>query len=253
MFRNGIAFGELSSLAKKAYIDVAEKELLASGQKATISMIAISTGLTRKEVSVLRKENTHVTEKSNQQNRAVRVISGWISDPEFCNTDGKPKLLKVQGSKGTFEQLVNKHSGDMPFRAMMKELLRTGAIEEKEEGKVALIRAAYIPSNDENGMYDLLGKDVSSLISTIKHNIIDQNEEPYFQRKVCYDSVPAEHLEEFKVLANKESQQLLLKLNDWLAKHDMDNQTKIMSKKPMKVGVGIYYFEEKVEVKKNEK
>jgi len=243
MYRNGMAFGEFSRLAKLAYIEVIEKELIKSTQKATTSQIAIISGLTRKEVSSLRKEFAPHQATNMKQNRATRVISAWISDPQFCDENGKAKILDIQGKDGTFEQLVNQYSGDMPFRAMMKELLRTGAIEIIEENKVALVRAAYIPSDNENAMYDLLGEDVSLLISTIKHNITDKENKPRYQRKVSYDKIDIENLDEFKEIVAVENQKLLVKLNKWLAKHDMKKQPTKSNKKSKKVGVGAYYFE----------
>ena len=243
MYRNGVSFGEFSRLAKLAYIEVIEKELIGSTQKATTSQIAISSGLTRKEVSSLRKEFVPNSVVNIKQNRATRVISAWISDPKFCNQQGEAKVLNVQGNDETFEQLVAQYSGDMPYRAMMKELLRTGAIETREDNKVALIRAAYIPSDGENGMYSLLGEDVSLLLSTIKHNITNKENDPRYQRKVSYDRIPVEHLNEFRELAKKENQLLLVKLNEWLAKHDMNKQTILSNSNSMKVGVGAYYFE----------
>ena len=243
MYRNGIAFGEFSKLAKLAYIEVIEKELIESKQKATTSQIAISSGLTRKEISAFRKESTPLHDKKANQNRAIRVISAWISDPLFSDKDNKANVLDVQGGNGTFEHLVNQYSGDIPYKAMMKELLRINAIKKRKGNKVALIRAAYIPSDDENGMYELLGEDVSLLISTIKHNITNKKKKPRYQRKVSYDRINVKKLDEFRELVAKENQALLVKLNKWLAKHDMNKQTPTKNEESMKVGVGVYYFE----------
>ena len=248
MFRNGVSFAEFSRIAKHAYIKETEKELLASGEKASTSSIAIITGLTRKDVAALRKEGLPKAEEGKQKNRAIRVITGWLTDPEFCDAKGQPKVLDIHGKNNSFEKLVNHHSGDMPYKALIKELIRTEAVEIIDETKVELIREAYIPSNDENAKYDVLGEDVSLLISTIKHNIISTDSEPRYQRKVSYDKIPAELLEDFKALANKENQLLLLKLNAWLAQHDMDTQTNIKSENPMKVGVGVYYFQDSCEL-----
>jgi hypothetical protein len=245
MYRNGMGFSEFSQLAKLAYIEVIEKELIRSNQKATTSQIAISSGLTRKEVSSLRKKIAPDQAINIKQNRATRVISAWISDTQFCDQQGKAKVLSILGEDETFEQLVAQYSGDMPHRAMMKELLRTGAIETRENIKVGLLRAAYIPSADENEMYSLLGEDVSLLLSTIKHNITNKENEPLYQRKVSYDRISVEHIVEFRKLAKKENQLLLVKLNSWLAKHDMNKQTVIGNGDSMKVGVGAYYFETK--------
>ena len=244
MVRNGLSFGEFSVIAKHAYIEVIEKELLASGEKATTSSIAIITGLTRKDVAALRKNKTPKSELGQQQNRAIRVIGGWLGDPEFSKKKGKGRILDIQGKQGSFEALVNRYSGDIPYQALLKELIRSNAVEVINNDTVKLVRAAYIPSTDENSKYDLLGEDASLLISTIKHNIISGDTEPRFQRKVSYTRIPVEHLDEFKKLSNKENQKLLLKLNAWLAQHDTDNNDNIKTSETRKVGVGIYYFED---------
>jgi hypothetical protein len=132
---------------------------------------------------------------------------------------------------------------------MLQELQRIESVklsENKEDRKVELIRGAYIPSDEEAGKYQILGEDVALLISTIKHNILETEEAPLYQRKVAYDNVAAEHLDEFRKLANKSSQQLLVKLNKWLSQHDADMESNLETESPMKVGLGLYYFEEAV-------
>jgi len=245
LFRNGVSFDEFSKLAKLAYVEVTEAELVATGQKATTSMISISTGLTRKDVSAIRKSPLPDLEQASQKNRAIRVISAWMTDPQFCTEEGQARVLNIQGDGASFENLVALHSGDMPYRAMLNELLRIQAVELKDDNKVVLIQAAYITSDDENGKYDFLGEDVAALISTIKHNIVAEDE-PFYQRKVTYDKIPVDQLATFKKLANRENQKLLVTLNNWLAQHDLDHQGEESSKPvvPTKeVGVGVYYFE----------
>ena len=242
LLRNGVSFGDASILLKQAYIEEAEADLKVSGEKTTTSRIAIITGLTRKDVAALRKESSPQDSRSAQHNRAVRVIGGWTGDSAYCNEEGNAKVLKIQGKSESFESLVNKYSGDMPYRAMLNELIRTGAIEKIGEDNVVLVRSAYVSSTDENEKYSLLGEDVSLLINTIKHNITSNKNELYYQRKVLYDNIPRKYVEEFKVLANRENQVLLLKLNSWLIQHDSDNQT--IEEDAVKLGVGVYYFEE---------
>ena len=244
MYHNGVAFGDFSKLARQAYIEVTEKELLDSGEKATTSRIAIITGLTRKEVAALRKQESHTIKHESHYNRAVRVISRWAADPEFSDEYGEPKELPIKGEEFSFEALVNRYSGDMPYRAMLSELTRTHAVEINND-KVKLVRVAHIPNDDNK--YALLGEDVSLLLSTIRHNIFEENEEPRYERKVSYQHIPEKKLKAFKKIANRESQKLLMRLNNWLAKYSIDNQLDSNTDQPEKtkhVGVGIYYFEE---------
>lgn len=254
MNRNGVAFGDFAKLAKQAYIQETEQELINSGEKATTSKIAIISGLTRKDVAALRKESFPKFEQSHQKNRAVRVISGWVSDTEFCDDEGNAYLLPIRGETGSFEALVNRYSGDIPFPSMLNELERIKTVERTEDKKVSLMRAVYVASNEDDDKYDNLGEDVHLLISTIKHNIMAEDDEPLrYQRKVCYDKVPGIYVDEFRNMANKGSQALLVKLNSWLAKHDIDREPNLDKKDLTKVGLGLYYFEEPTEKEEDEK
>lgn len=247
MYRSGISFGEFTQLGKVAYIKEIEKELIKENEKATTSRIAIITGLTRKEVATIRKQDTPKIEPAKRRGRAVRVITAWMNDAKYRDSTGKPKLLKVSNNSAdvSFQSLVSQYSGDMPYRAMMNELIRTGSVELVDNNKVRLVRAAYIPTNqDDDEKYSILGEDVPLLISAIKHNTINTDESPYFQRKVCYNNIPRKHIAEFQALANHENQALLERLNNWLAEHD-ENDNHFGSNNTVKVGVGVYYFEEK--------
>ena len=249
--RNGIAFGDFSRLAKQAYIQETEKELIKSGEKPTTAKIAIITGLTRKDVASLRKNAVPMLKPNPQKNRAVRVLSGWITDSAFSNKKGAPKELPIKGKTNSFEALVARYSGDMPYKSMLQELIRIGSVEKTGDDKVKLLRSVYIPSKEEAAKYTTLGDDVSLLISTIKHNILEVEQPSRYQRKVCYDQIPAKYITEFRQLADERSQQLLEELNDWLAQHDLDRHPDLKADKPMKIGLGIYYFEEETQNKED--
>ncbi len=247
MYRSGISFGEFTQLAKVAYTKEVEQELIKANEKVTTSRIAIITGLTRKEVAAIRKQDAPKIEQTQKHGRAVRVITAWVNDANYHDNKGQPKILNVlnKGADVSFESLVSQYSGDMPYRAMMNELIRTGSVELIDKNKVKLVRVAHIPANqDDNEKYTILGEDVPLLISSIKHNIINTDKPPFYQRKVCYNNISRKHIAEFKALANRENQALLERLNNWLAEHDAENHESSDSNNSVKVGVGVYYFEE---------
>src|SRR5215204_1551095 len=89
LLRNGMAAKSFYEIAKETYVAVARDEFGIGGKQATISRIAILTGLTRKEVQALlgmpaTGENRYVDE----YNRAARVITGWLRDPDFGDGNG---------------------------------------------------------------------------------------------------------------------------------------------------------------------
>lgn len=253
IMRKGIAFGEFSQVAKSVYIEVAEEQLLQAEGKATTSRISIMTGLTRKDVGALRKNKSEdgvITDVSQKYNRSVRVISAWLEDNEFCTEHGYPRTLLIHGDIGSFESLVVKYSGDMPVRAMLDELKRVGVLEVIGTDHVSLLRHAYIPEGDETEKLSILGEDVPLLIATIDNNI--NGEKIRFQRKVCYNNLPPECLDDFQKKVNIDGQHLLEKFNEWLIKHDRGSELNTEDSGRMKAGVGIFYFQQEVDTKKIE-
>ncbi|HPY41148.1 MAG TPA: DUF6502 family protein [Thiolinea sp.] len=246
LHRKGLAFGEFSLLARKVYVDIAEEALLQAEAKATTARIAISTGLTRKEVAQLRQHDAEQLVNVARYNRGVRVIGGWINDLDFNTPDGKPADLKLQGPLPSFETLVGRYSGDMPCRAMLRELLQTGVVSQPDEETVRLVTDAYIPQGSETEKLSILATDVALLVDTINHNLLCETDERRFQRKVSYDNLPEEILPQFKQMVNEDAMALLLKLNAWLAQQDRDHNPEAVGSGRMRAGVGIYYFEETV-------
>lgn len=246
LHRKSIAFEEFSQIARKIYVEVAEEKLLAAGERPTNSRMSVTTGLTRREVAQLRKLSHEDMLFDVHINRGLRVINGWMTDHEFLTTDGQPAPLFLQGESGSFEALVQRYSGDVPHKAMLKELKLNGVIEMRGKDGVALRNNAYIPQKSEEESLALMGQDISELIKTIDYNHQNTPEQAYYQRKVCYDNLPEEAVEQFREMARKESQKLLIKLNSWLVKHDRDSSPDISGTGRIRAGVGIHYFEEAV-------
>jgi hypothetical protein len=245
LLRNGIPYGTFADLAKRVYVDVAAGEFGIPGRKQSISRISIITGLSRKEVSrVSSLPEQRDDEAAERYNRAARVIGGWIRDRDFLDDQNRPAELRMEGPGPTFNELVRRFSGDVPARAVLDELLHVGAIERVGTHSVRLLQRAYLPKTDEAGMLDILGTDVKDLISTIDHNLRRGTRESFFQRKVTYDNLPAEIIQELRRLSESKGQTWLEEMNRWLAQHDRDVNPSAGGTGRKRAGMGIYYFEE---------
>lgn len=245
LLRNGMSYGTFSDLAKWIYVDVATKEFVIEGKKQSTSRVAVLTGLSRKEVKrmqgIKRPDDSAQDEKYN---RAARIIAAWRREPEFQDADGEPSVLSISGPWSTFSDIVRRFSGDMPVRAVLDELLRIGAVEQLDNGNIALVKKAYIPENSEAEKINILGTDVRHLIGTIDNNLNLVSTEVRFQRKVSYDNLPKEALPAFKKLSFKKAQKLLEQLDGWLAENDRDVNPAVKGTGRHLAGLGIYYFEE---------
>ena len=248
LLRNGIPYGIFADLAKRVYVDIAADEFGIPGRKQSISRISIITGLSRKEVrrvsSLPEQRDEDATERYN---RAARVISGWVRDRDFLDDQNHPAELRMEGSGPTFNELVRRFSGDVPARAVLDELLHVGAVERVGTHSIRLIQRAYLPKTDEASMLDILGTDVQALISTIDHNLRSRTQESFFQRKVAYDNLPVEIVQELRRLSSLKGQTWLEEMDRWLAQHDRDINPSVGGSGRIRAGVGIYYFEEELE------
>lgn len=244
LLRNGVSFGTFSDIAKWVYVETAAKEFGLNSRKPSISRTSVLTGLSRKEVKrVQEMPAPEDTEFEEQYNRAVRVVAAWRREEDFSDRRGKPKLLPLTGKEPTFAGLVKKFSGDMPFRAILDELVHAGIVEKTPRNCVRLRSRTYVPGEDRGIKFHILGADVSHLISTIDHNLQAEESQRLFQRKVSYDNLPREVLPVFHAMAAQSAQELLEKLDKYLAAHDRDTNPEIEGSGRYQAGLGIYYFE----------
>jgi hypothetical protein len=247
LLRHSVSFGALEAMAKRVYVDVAYKEFAIPGKKPTTSRVAVLSGLTRKEVQHLLSQPVDAeADVADRYNRAARVLTGWARDADFIDAEGQPRPLEPDGERG-FATLVKRHSGDMPARAVLDELVRVGAVRQREDGRLELMTRAYVPQTSTVDKLGILGTDVADLITTIDHNLQHGSDDPRFQRKVMYDAIPLTALPAFRKLSAHQAQALLEKLDAWLATQDVDKTPAHQRPACARVGLGIYYFEEHLE------
>jgi hypothetical protein len=245
LLRHSVPFSVFEELAKRVYVDAAMQDFAVPGRKPTISRASVLTGLTRKDVQrLLQAPEQSQRDATQGYNRAARVLTAWIRDPDFVDARGRPKALGFQGAAG-FSELVRRHSGDMPARAVLDELLRVGAVRERSDGTLLPATRAYVPVGGDVEKFAILGADVASLIDTIDHNLQHGAVDPRFQRKVLYQSIEVGALPAFRKLSAGHAQSLLEKLDRWLAQLD-DAPSGPPDTPRARVGMGVYYIEERL-------
>lgn len=244
LLRNGIPYGTFCELARWVYVDVAFHEFTIQGRKQTDSRIATITGLNRKEVRRLKKiAAVDELGAPERYNRAVRVISGWRNDPDFLNSRGITKEIPFEGAKASFSSLVKNYSGDIPPRAILDEMERAGVIE-ITKGKIKLLSKGYIVRKEETEKMQILGEDVSELIATINYNLDSKTPEPFFQRKVSYDNIPAGSLPRLRKAVSKISEDFIESADKIISRYDRDVNPAVKDEgEGRKAGLGIFYFE----------
>lgn len=140
--RHGMSCLEFEDITRWVFVDAALHDPLLGlpGRgKQFKSRAAILTGLSRKEVMRLSRQPVPGDHEDIAcRNRAARVVAGWFNPP-FADARGTPRVLPIKGSAESFVRLVREHGGDVPYRAILDELVRSGMVE-KINGRAVRLR-----------------------------------------------------------------------------------------------------------------
>lgn len=239
LLRHGMAYDEFAELARRAFVDVAERDFGLRGRKQTTSRVSVITGLNRKEVARLQALNAagHPGEAAFAAtlNRAARVVVGWQRD--HAGADGAAlELDAVQ-----FAALVRRHSGDMPARAVLDELRHTGTVTIAENGAYRLQREGYVPQATDARKITLLGQHAADLLGTIDHNLSQPAEAARLQQRVFADNIPPEQLDAVRAAMRNAGLQALAEARAALIERDAGDT----APRPgaQRVTLGVYYSE----------
>ena len=244
LLRHGVPFNTFAEIARWVYVEVTDKDFAIEGRKQTDSRVSVITGLTRKDVARIKKLEKPEDEASAlSYNRAARVVSAWAREYPMEGTASGVAPLPLEGRR-SLSELIHRHSGDMPVRAVVDELLRVGAIRLRDEGTAELLHRHYLPPQGERRKLVYLGDDVADLIATIGHNLQAKASDTMFQRKVFYDNIPGEHLDSVRAVARRRGEAAIDALVHDLAAHDRDANPKVEGTGRFRAMVGIYYHEE---------
>lgn len=243
LLRYNVSHAEFVEMARHAYVDVAFHDFALDGKKKTISRAAVITGLSRKDVVRLRNiEDRGNSIERGPLNRAARVMSGWLNDAEFQDSDGHAKSLPIKGEVGSFDSLVKRYSGDISWGAVLDELVRVGAVQITEQYSAMPLSAGYIPRNNDEQKLSIVGDCATDLLETLDHNLQPSQLSPRFQRSVSYNYLTDESTRAFEILAKKKSDELLVDLNAWLAERNCKEGERDNAVVYQRAGLGIYFF-----------
>jgi len=245
LLRHGLSHGEFTDSVRGAYIDIAQNELVPPGRPQTDARIAILTGLTKQEVTRIRKADAD-GEEPVSLNRIARVLQGWSQDPEYLGPYGLPLEVPFAGEVMSFEDLVRRYAGDTPARALLEELVRVDAALETADGYVRLLNRTYLPSPLDPVGLERLGNVVNYFIDTVDFNLRKKRQgEGRFERyAITMEGLSPSDFEAFDALIREKGQELLEILDDWLGQHETKGGHKLPPNESIRTGVGIFHFVE---------
>lgn len=154
----GITVSEFRVAAQSAFVHAALSTARLQNSRVNQSAVAAVTGLSRTQVRALLR-NPPASPPINARINAV--ISGWRTDPEFTDRDGKPLPLSVNNGRNTFLELVKKYGRDVSHRAILSEMRRLGFVRQGN-GSVQLKKIGT--GSKQSEMTRLLAQGLTHLI-----------------------------------------------------------------------------------------
>lgn len=184
----GYGYGRLSKFARTSFVDAAVTLSQRKGRSPSVAQLAASTGLSRAEVSKILKHRRVLT--SENVSRASNVAAGWLSNSEFLDSRRLPRPLPFRGGSRDFSSLAKRFSGDIPAKAMLREMERLKMVTQDSSGAVRLIRPlAEITRDDARAM-----RAITPWVQLLKESVQDAKAQSLSSTtnhlELNFDSVP---------------------------------------------------------------
>ena len=242
LLRAGVTWREIVDVAKPTYVEVATNDFGIKGRPTNVSRVSILTGLTRREVSRIRKLlNEDDPSFADSMNHATRVLTGWHTDREFSEHHNTPKTLPREGAECSFETLCKRYVGDVPPSTMLKELLHVGAVETDGNGMLVAKMRTYMPRQLDEAQILSSGSVLEDLGNTVSYNLFRTTDDlPRFERRATNTHVRASAIPAFQKFLETEGQAFLERVDGWLSEHEATGDVK---EETVRLGLGTYWIE----------
>lgn len=192
--RRGVKVQDAIECFKQAFAKAAHRELVRAGETASVSKVAIMTGLHRRDATRL---SLGIEKNPEDPALTARILGQWRSDRRFLGRDGRPKILTIKRDGGDFLKLVHSVSKDLNAYTVLFELERIGAVE-RDGDKLKLKRDVFVPKEDIRGGLGLLASDAKDLFLAVEENLFGSNKTPHLHIKTFYDNVCEDNVEEIR-------------------------------------------------------
>jgi hypothetical protein len=245
LVRNGVSYGEFAELLKSVFVDSAQDVLQLPDSRQSVSRIAITTGLTRLEVSrLLTQTDEDVEALLGRLSRVGRLLTGWHQDSDFTGPYGLPYEVQFEGPIGrrSFTELVRRYTSDVPADEMLDELKRIGAVLDLGNSYYRVLIRAYIPSAADPAKFHAMSVAFTDLAKTLDQNLRPDEGQKIFERRVWAPNgiTPTDALD-FDRYVKDRGQQFLESLDDWLSTRETE-AARSGADQSVKVGVAMYMF-----------
>lgn len=237
MLRHGLSTYDFSRVANIAFVQAARDILHEQGKSVSFSRISTITGLHRHVVSDIvnlddGEPGNLGAEKEYQRNRVARVLAGWFESPEYTDSEGRPRVLPVDGPEPSFETLARSYSGDIYPAIILDELLRVGAVRRLKDGTLRAVSRRYTLGGADPAAIAHLGSTASDVLRTLEQNLSAPPESRLYEDTVISVALDRASIPLLRRLLRDRGAAFLQDIEGWVAEHEKPD-----SGDPVRAGV----------------
>jgi len=246
---------KLQEMTQIIFVEEAEATLKAEapGKNVALGNIALLTGVDTRTIKKIRAYIA-VSNPIHKDNVFLdgfmplfKVFDLWMNDERFFDvTNGKPRVLDLEGQGATFPDLVKAaiQSRGLTSQAVLKRLKEIGVVEVDAAAATVVLKQednVFISKNDLD-LVDVGFTAIGNLASTVSHNISHHLDEDakYFQRGSWNYQFDPENMEQVRNAihrylreADVQSRELITSLAESEARSGQ-----------FTAGISMFYFEE---------
>jgi hypothetical protein len=248
LLRCGLTWREFSDLAKASYVEVAMARFGKRGRPTNVSRTAMLTGMTRRDVRLIRERLAAVTAAPPlpYASKASQILSAWHLEPRFQDKKGRPARLRMEGPGATFEELL-KHcgAGDVRPSTVLKELVNAGVVRQGKDGRLQALARNYIPQAMDEQIVRLWGTVLGDVANVYVHNMSRRARTPTrFERAAKNERIPVAAEAAFRKFLEREGQAFLERVDAWLTEHELADGQSGSDTPTTRMGAGLYQIQD---------
>jgi hypothetical protein len=243
--KNGVLFPDFNAALRRAYVDVAAKQMAVSKMQGTDEGIALIANIEIQDVrDILRGGGGKDVPSVHQASPMIIILGAWHSDPKYAGPYGV--LRDMPFSRGaadrfdTFTDLVQTHCPGVNPQVALDELVRVGAVQEVGNGFYRPTRRSYVPDPLSAASIFYFARVIHNLCETLEVNLRPESaagkglvERTIFtQYGIAKKDQPA-----FDKFIRERGQAFADDVDNWLTPRDQEGAAD-----RLQVGAGFYHY-----------
>ena len=176
----------------------------------------------------------------------ARILTRWVTDPKFIDTDGKPRTLAFRGRGGSFASLVRHALPEANAAHVLETLERCGILERLADGRIGAISTNFFPKKGKNDAH-ILGyalHGIEAMMASARSNLSSKNPSAQwcqFLRIASSERFDLKYLPQYDAFSRASALEELERNDQWFRRHEAKGKH-LKRGEVGCVGMGIFVF-----------